>query len=274
MGTFLQDPAHAVHHARDSGLSGARGDTCVSHGDDETYRTGVTLTATAAPNWHFVQESFASPLVVRVTDSEDAPLESITVTFSAPGSASRSGSDASATLSAPSAVTDANGLASVTATANRIKGDYVVQARVSTVREPITFALTNSPLNATITLTASPATSSPTDEVTLQATLVGDGSALPTGTVDFMVDGDVVCQGVPVDAQGMAQCSAGPLGAASYQLSAIYPGDDSHASAVSAPQLLAVRSNAPVPVPVNAPWALALLTGLVGLSGRRLAARR
>jgi fibronectin-binding autotransporter adhesin len=75
-----------------------------------------------------VSQAFNAPLVALLTENfADAPLPGATIDFSAPSSG------ASATLSAGSAVTDANGLASVTATANATAGTYGVTASAADV---------------------------------------------------------------------------------------------------------------------------------------------
>ena len=79
---------------------------------------------------------FAEQLQVRVLDSLDNPVSGATVTFTAPGSG------ASATLSAP-ALTDANGIAAVTATANSVPGSYAVTAATTGVIAGASFTLTN-----------------------------------------------------------------------------------------------------------------------------------
>ncbi len=83
--------------------------------------------------------AFANPLVVVVADASGNSLPGITVNFAA----QTGSSGATATLSAPSAVTDSSGLASVTATANATGGVFTVTASVSGVPTPATFTLTN-----------------------------------------------------------------------------------------------------------------------------------
>ncbi len=80
---------------------------------------------------------YGSPLVVAVGDAAGNALSGVTVTFAAPITG------ASATLSAATAVTDASGLASITATANATGGPVAVAASVAGVATPATFNLTN-----------------------------------------------------------------------------------------------------------------------------------
>ncbi|HUD41985.1 MAG TPA: DUF1566 domain-containing protein [Dokdonella sp.] len=84
-----------------------------------------------------VGHPFALPLAVQVRDAANHPVSGATVIFTAPGSG------AGAILSATSVTTDGNGYAAVTATANAVTGSYAVQAAVSGVPAPATFALGN-----------------------------------------------------------------------------------------------------------------------------------
>ncbi|MBR9822679.1 MAG: hypothetical protein GYB51_16970, partial [Rhodobacteraceae bacterium] len=83
-----------------------------------------------------VSTAFASALVVTVTDAGGNPVAGETVSFAAPGSG------ASASLSAPSGVTNGSGQVSITATANGTAGGYNVTAS-SGALTPVDFALTN-----------------------------------------------------------------------------------------------------------------------------------
>ncbi len=65
-----------------------------------------------------VNTPFTTPLQVKLTDDSNVPKSGVTVNFSAPNSGAR------ALLSAASAVTDVNGLASTTATAASMSGSY------------------------------------------------------------------------------------------------------------------------------------------------------
>ena len=94
-----------------------------------------------SPQSTTVNTGFASSLVALVTDTYGNPVPNVSVTFfAAPG-----GSGAAASLSGSSATTDANGQASVTATANTVAGNYSVTASVSGVTTPANFSLTNTP---------------------------------------------------------------------------------------------------------------------------------
>jgi Metallo-peptidase family M12B Reprolysin-like/Bacterial Ig-like domain (group 1) len=86
-----------------------------------------------------VNAPFAQALQVTIRDATNLVVSGVTVTFAVPGAG------ASATLSAASAVTDANGVAQVTASANGSPGSYTVVATAASgmVANPFTFSLTN-----------------------------------------------------------------------------------------------------------------------------------
>ncbi len=215
-----------------------------------------------APQSAPVAAAFSAALAVRVSDAADRPLQGLVVNFTAPSSG------ASAMLSSNSAITDANGIASITATANAIVGSYAVQASVTGAAIPASFALTNSSLASTITLGISPVPLQPGGSGTLTATVSGDGSLIPGGTVDFAVDGQASCAAMPLDANGIATCTIGPLAPGSHAASASYAGDAAHQPSVSNVITVSVAGAAvAVPVPMNAWWGLLLLVGSIALLG-------
>src|SRR5450631_3361540 len=111
-----------------------------------------TVTATGGtPQSAVISTAFASALQATVKDLVGNPVAGVTVNFAAPGSG------ASATLSAPSAVTNGSGVASVTAIANATVGSYNVTASVVGVVTPATFSLTNT-VGAPSTMTANAGT--------------------------------------------------------------------------------------------------------------------
>jgi hypothetical protein len=84
-----------------------------------------------------INSVFSTPLAVQISNSSGSPVAGVVVSFAAPASG------ASATLSAPSATTGANGIAGVTATANSTSGAYQVIASVSGFSTTAQFNLTN-----------------------------------------------------------------------------------------------------------------------------------
>jgi hypothetical protein len=97
----------------------------------------ATIAALGAAQSAVVGMPFPEPLVVLVTDAFGNPVEGVEVDFAAPTTG------ATAILSATSVLTDANGLAQVTATANNVTGSYDITATVVGITPPATFALTN-----------------------------------------------------------------------------------------------------------------------------------
>jgi len=97
--------------------------------------TSITLTAGGNQST-YVGTAFATPLQVTVANG-GIPVSGATVTFAVPSNG------ASTTLSSQTAMTDANGQASVTATANASPGSYSVVASVSGVTQTASIALIN-----------------------------------------------------------------------------------------------------------------------------------
>jgi hypothetical protein len=90
---------------------------------------GATLTVTTGTSQSAdVNQPFASAPQVTLTDGSNTPVPNAVLTFSAPKGG------AGATLSAQSGVTDANGQASVAATANGTAGSYTVTAGAGTLQ--------------------------------------------------------------------------------------------------------------------------------------------
>ena len=89
------------------------------------------------PQTAALNNAFGAQLVARVTDGGGNPVSGVTVNFAAPA-----GAGASATLSAASAVTDANGDAKISATANGVAGTFSVTTSSAGLAN-VTFTLTN-----------------------------------------------------------------------------------------------------------------------------------
>ena len=135
----------------------------------------ITLTAVGGSQQSaLVGSAFAAPLQVKVLNNGN-PLSGATVTFSVPTVG------ASAALSSATALTDASGIAGITATANNIPGGYVVTATVGGLST--TFALSNvtaaGPTNLALHMAASQST-----------TLPGVPSAAASSAVDGNTSGN------------------------------------------------------------------------------------
>lgn len=99
--------------------------------------TGFTIADGSAQTTQ-VETDFPVPLEVVLVDANGNGVSGVTVTFAAPAGGP------TARLSAPTAVTDASGRASVRATANNEAGTYVVRASAPTLPD-LSFGLTNAP---------------------------------------------------------------------------------------------------------------------------------
>lgn len=146
----------------------------------------ATAVSTGSPQQAAVSTAFATPLAVLVTDASGTPVPGVTVAFAAPGSGPR------ATLSAASAVTDTNGLASITATANATPGVYTVTATVSGITPVASFALSN--LGAPSSITVASGSSQSATVATPFANLVAvvkdaANQVVPNATVTFSAPG-------------------------------------------------------------------------------------
>jgi uncharacterized repeat protein (TIGR01451 family) len=132
-----------------------------------------------------VGTAFGAPLVALVRDLANQPVGGVTVTFTVPGSG------ASATLSSATAVTNASGLASITATANTVAGSYNATATVGLLTA--TFALTNTPGPAANLTLIAPTTRSATAGGAL-GTFTAEvtdsfGNVVPGVTITFAAPG-------------------------------------------------------------------------------------
>ena len=160
-----------------------------------------------------VATAFAQPLTVKVVDQDGAAVPLATVTFAAPGSG------ATASLGAATAVTDASGLASVSASAGTGAGGYAVTASVADVVTPASFSLTNDPgAPATLTADSSAATQTAQAGTVFAASLgatVTDayGNPVPNVTVTFAAPASgptasLAQTTAATDAQGRASVAA------------------------------------------------------------------
>jgi subtilisin family serine protease len=129
-----------------------------------------------------VGSAFGDALAVKALDSNGNPIANATIAFSAPNSG------ASATLSSATATTDANGVATVTATANTVVGSYKVTASVDS--EEVEFNLSNTPgAAAAIEIVDGDAQSAEVGEAFATALTVkvtdSYGNLVPNATVTF-----------------------------------------------------------------------------------------
>lgn len=102
-----------------------------------TCAAGIPFASAGTPQTAPIGSAFSTPLSVHIADPSGNPQAGVVVNFAAPETG------ASATLSASSATTGANGVASITATANSTSGNYTVLASVPGFSTTAQFNLTN-----------------------------------------------------------------------------------------------------------------------------------
>lgn len=245
-GTISPDTAQSVNHGATTtftvtptaGYGATVGGSCGGSLSGTTYTTSA-ITADCTVQASFVQNApaavavqgggaqsalvgaaFGQALTVRVADAGNVPLQGVVVNFAAVPVGG-----ASATLSATSATTDAAGFAKVDATANATGGSYTVNAGVSGVAVPATFALTNTRYDASVVLSSTPSSPVPGGTALLTATVSSTAPFAPGGSVSFKVDSTTTCANVPVSAGGVATCNAGPFSVGAHVVEALYGGD-------------------------------------------------
>jgi hypothetical protein len=190
----------------------------------------ASVTPVTAAQSTAVGTAFAKALSVTVKDAGGNPLSNVTVTFATPSSG------ASASLSSTTAVTNASGVAGVTATANGLVGSYAATAAVGPVTA--TFSLTNQAASS-VMLSAAPVTSTYGTPVVLTATVT---PASATGKVTFWDGVNMV--GAGVVSSGVATYATHLLPAGIRQLRAYYSGSGGMAGSGSNTAAAAVNTAA------------------------------
>ena len=197
--------------------------------------TSITINGESSPQTAVINSPFATPLTVLVTDAGGNPVQGVTVTYVA------NGTTANASLSVPSALTDVDGFAHVIATANGIAGGpYTVTASAGSVGSA-NFALTNSTIGTTTSLTTTTPTVIYGNTITLIASV---NQSLATGKVTFS-DGTTELGTATLSAGSstltLNQLPGGqylPVGA--YSITASYAGDNNFAGSSSGPAQVTV----------------------------------
>ncbi|MBS1120708.1 MAG: Outer rane lipoprotein omp16 precursor, partial [Deltaproteobacteria bacterium] len=180
---------------------------------------------------------FPAPLVIRVTDASGDPVAGVAVNLALPST----GPSATASTTAP--VTDSNGEATITLTANAEPGMFAAIASAAGAAAPVMATFTITPIPTTTTIEATPSSPTIDGTVTLTATVVSEHGT-PTGIVHFLVDGHDIGTGmlidgaltITVDATTVALGSheviatfdaSGPFGASSSATAVVVIGSDS-----------------------------------------------
>jgi hypothetical protein len=180
-----------------------------------TNLTGAASSLTISPTLPqsaLLGAAFPKSLQVTIKDPSGLPVSGVTVSFTAPATG------ASAVLSAGSAVTNGNGVASVTATANNTAGSYLVS--VSAGGLSANFSMINLQ-SATVTLATSSNPSNFGAQLTLTTTVSNPSG---TGRVTFF-DGVSQLATKPVSVSGIASISTIVLPAGTHKLTAYYRDD-------------------------------------------------
>jgi N-acetylneuraminic acid mutarotase len=166
----------------------------------------VITTSAGSPQSTVVNTPFAQALKAKVMDSGNNPVTGAVVTFAVPGS----GASAGCVPSNP-VLTDANGLATVTCTANTTAGSYAVNASTNGMT-PAVFNLTNLPgAAATIAITSGGGQSTPVNTAFSGPLMVSVVDSFNNGVgsvpITFVVPpngASAVCPAAITDANGKA----------------------------------------------------------------------
>jgi hypothetical protein len=139
---FLLDNGDSVWYddgivAKDLAESRFKKATSIEVSVDVAYPAASLAVVAGTPQSAAVLHAFDTPLQVSVQDAYGHGVAGVSVGFAAPAAG------ASASLSAASATTDAQGLASISATANSVAGGYTIVASINGVAVSASFALTN-----------------------------------------------------------------------------------------------------------------------------------
>jgi hypothetical protein len=170
-----------------------------------------------------IDAAFAMPLTALVVDTYGNGVSGVKVSFTPPASG------AGAVLSAPSAITNSSGTASVTATANGTAGGYTIAAAASGLTAS-SFSLTNGKASPTVNATANTNPVLAGTAVTFNAT-VTSAAGSPSGSVAFL-DGSTSL-GSATLANGSASLTLTTLADGANSVTAVYSGDANFVSVTS-----------------------------------------
>jgi uncharacterized repeat protein (TIGR01451 family) len=180
-----------------------------------SYPTGTTIAITGGnPQSTPVGTAFSQPLQVTVTDAAHNPVSGAPILFTQQGSGFPS-----AILSNGTAITNAAGVASVTATASNLAGPYVVIVNLG----PLStwFSLSNqAPVSMTLTAAPNPSTFGAPVTLTVQRTGCSTG-----GGVTSFYDGTTMLATKPGEADASTPISTILLPAGTRKITAHFSGD-------------------------------------------------
>ena len=194
---------------------------------NQTVNAGSATKVTALQGTNqnaLIQAAFASPLKVQVTDKYANPISGATVSFNVPSSG------AGAVLSSSTAITDSNGYAAVSATANKLAGSYTITATTGSATLA-NFTLTNSKGSSQVALSTNSSPALLQSLVTLTASLSAP-QGVPTGTINFL-DGTTVLGSGAINAAGIATYTTSALSVGLHNVTAVYAGDNNFSGSTS-----------------------------------------
>jgi len=226
--------------------------------------TNYSITATSGSGQSAtIRTAFAIPLKVTVTESGNL-RSGISVIFRRP----LTGASVEFTTT-PFLMTDTNGVAVVGLSANGTAGGpYNVTAGfIFSALPGVAFSLTNLKAATSTTITSSPNPSEFGESVTFTATVTPSvtiplGGDLPSGTVQFKVDGSTFGGPVPLDGSGVTSLNTPSLAVGSHVVAVDYSGDTN---------FFASTGTLPSPQVVNLELAIDDVTITEGDSGTRTA---
>ena len=180
--------------------------------------------------------TFTAPLIAKVTDLYGNPNSGVTVTFAGPATGTGTAPVAS------TAVTGANGTASLTVIANATASvtPYTVAASVTGISTPATFTLTNAQAASRISVvqvapqpvSGGTGVSVPTTFVATLSDATQNSAGSPTGTVQFYMGSTALGAPVPI-VNALATLTTTFSTAGGYSISAQYLGDSNFTGSVS-----------------------------------------
>jgi len=174
-----------------------------------------------------ITSRYPTPLQAKVTALSGDPVPGVVVKFSLPASAAGAYFDDGGQGTVATAVSDSRGVAtSPPLIANRAAGPWTAEATAEKVAEPALFSLANQPAPTATAVYASVNPSVVGQPVTITAEVAASPSSvgIPTGRVQFRLDGDDVGGSVPLSASGTATVPAPPATLGAHSLEAVFDG--------------------------------------------------
>jgi Big-like domain-containing protein len=174
-----------------------------------------------------ITSRYPTPLQAKVTALSGDPVPGVAVRFSLPSSAAGAYFDDGGQGTVATAVSDSRGVAtSPPLIANRAAGPWTAEATAEKVAEPALFSLANQPAPTATAIYASVNPSVAGQPLTLTAEVGASPSTvgIPTGRVQFRLDGDDVGGSVPLSASGTATVPSPQATLGAHRVEAVFDG--------------------------------------------------